>query len=103
MDLCFADRDPSAWEIFQVNQRIFTFVQDAWWPNWSYWAALPEQTWANPRHFYAVRVYGFNQQAADFLLEGFICKPFCLRDPSLWCLERSHERGEVPAVRACWV
>lgn len=52
MDLHFADRDTSVWEIFEVNQRISTFVQDAWWPNWSYWAVLSEQTWGNPSHFY---------------------------------------------------
>lgn len=31
----FYCQNTSVWEIFQ-NQRIFTFVQDAWWPSWSY-------------------------------------------------------------------
>lgn len=95
MDLHFADSITSVWDVIRVNERISTFVQDAWWPNWSYWAVLSEQTQGYARHFCTVHAYGSNQQASDFLLEGSIYKPFPLPHLGLQALDQSCEGGEM--------
>lgn len=51
----------------------------------------------------SVHACGSNQQASDFLLEGFSCKLFPPTGLSMWGWDQTRERGEMPAVGTYWV